>query len=106
MPASVTMINPVRLLNEQAADKFVEIWLFPAKTFSKEPGFLGVQLQKSIEPEDATFKFVNLAHWESVQACNAALAKYPEITEELWGKAPIEANFAIYEQYEEFKKPA
>lgn len=104
MPKHVIMINPVRLLDKQRGEEFVAVWRKTAETFSKEPGFLGVKLQKSVEP-GADFEYVNLAYWESAEACYAALAKHPNLTSKDWSSAPIEAHFAIYEQYGEYEQP-
>jgi heme-degrading monooxygenase HmoA len=40
-----------------------------------EPGFLDTTLHRSLVP-DARFQFINIAHWESVEAWQAAFAKH------------------------------
>lgn len=98
---SVVMINPVHLLTDDPLE-FIAVWRKTAEALRREPGFLDVQLQVRIEPADATFYFVNLAYWESAEACQAALAKHPDIVGEAWQQAPVEAHFAIYQQYEAY----
>jgi hypothetical protein len=40
-----------------------------------EPGFIDTTLHRSLAP-DARFQFINIAHWESVEAWQAAFAKH------------------------------
>lgn len=66
----VTFVNAIELPAERI-DEFVEQWCDRAALMRTAPGFRDVRLHRAILP-DARFQLVNIAHWDSVEACEAA----------------------------------
>ncbi|MEU5955034.1 antibiotic biosynthesis monooxygenase family protein [Streptomyces sp. NPDC047525] len=66
----VTFINVIEISAERA-DEFVEQWRERAALMRTAPGFRDVRLHRSLLP-DARFQLINIAHWDSVEACEAA----------------------------------
>lgn len=66
----VTFVNAIEILDEQI-DEFVEQWVERVALMRAVPGFRDVRLHRAIQP-GARFPLVNIAHWDSVEACEAA----------------------------------
>ncbi|WP_280400476.1 DJ-1/PfpI family protein [Nocardia carnea] len=66
----VTFVNAIELPTERI-DEFVEQWRDRAELMRTAPGFRDVRLHRAILP-DARFQLVNIAHWDSVEAYEAA----------------------------------
>lgn len=66
----VTFVNAIELPTERI-DEFVQQWRDRAALMRTAPGFRDVRLHRAILP-DARFQLVNIAHWDSVEACEAA----------------------------------
>lgn len=94
--ASVTLINVFEVPAEHAED-FVEAWRERAAIMSRAPGFCDSRLHRAISA-GARFQFVNVAHWESAAAWEAAQAN-PEFrakTQDLDPSVRMGANPALY----------
>jgi quinol monooxygenase YgiN len=68
----VTLINVFELPADEV-DTFVEQWRVRAKLVGDAPGIRDFQLHKAKLP-DTRFQLVNVAHWDSVEALEAAMA--------------------------------
>ncbi|MGX1805888.1 antibiotic biosynthesis monooxygenase family protein [Nocardia sp. NPDC055321] len=66
----VTFINAIELPADQV-DAFIEQWRERAALMRTAPGFRDVRLHRSLLP-DTRFQLVNVAHWDSAEACEAA----------------------------------
>ncbi|MER7346563.1 antibiotic biosynthesis monooxygenase family protein [Streptomyces aurantiacus] len=66
----VTFINVIEISADQV-DEFIEQWRERVALMSTAPGFRDVRLHRALLP-DARFQLVNIAHWDSAEACEAA----------------------------------
>ncbi|MFI6314513.1 DJ-1/PfpI family protein [Nocardia fusca] len=66
----VTFVNAIELPAERI-DEFIHQWRARAALMRTAPGFRDVRLHRAILP-DARFQLVNIAHWDSAEACAAA----------------------------------
>ena len=71
----VTLINPFEVATAQEA-AFVKGWKQTAAVFANKPGYLDTRLHVSIDPA-SRFRFVNIAHWSSVEAWAEAMKAFP-----------------------------
>ena len=95
----VTFINVFEVPVEQI-DTFIAHWRELAKIMSTAPGFYDTRLHRAISSQ-TRFQIVNVAHWDSRQAWEAATAN-PEFQERLGALAQdtevqLTANPALYE---------
>ena len=93
------MTTPVVLINvfsvpphHEAA--FVNLWTEALERSKKEPGFIDAKLHKSLDP-NARFEFINVAHWESEAAWQAAFDKLQGAA--FTPQVPYEQNPALYQ---------
>ena len=63
--AEVTVINPIQVPPGREAEA-LEIWDRYAEVFRQQPGYLGTQLHRSVDPK-AKFALVNVAKWQSAE---------------------------------------
>ncbi|MWA13289.1 antibiotic biosynthesis monooxygenase family protein [Streptomyces sp. BA2] len=70
--SSVTFINVFEIAPEDV-DAFAEKWEQRAAIMSKKPGFIDTRLHRAQSP-GGRFQLVNVAHWESQEAWEAATA--------------------------------
>lgn len=68
----VTLINVFEVPAEQV-DEFVALWRERAAIMSRQPGFRDSRLHRAIS-SDTRFQLVNVAHWDSHEAWQAATA--------------------------------
>jgi len=76
---------------------------------STKPGFVDTRLHRALSPQ-TRFQLVNVAHWESREAMEAATAD-PEFQQRISAaiadpRVPIAANPALYQIAVEFPGPA
>lgn len=71
-PSSVTFINIFEIAPEDV-DAFAETWEQRAAIMSAKPGFIDTKLHRA-RAADGRFQLVNVAHWESQEAWEAATA--------------------------------
>ena len=95
----VTFINVFEVPVEQI-DTFIAHWLELAKIMSTAPGFCDTRLHRALSSQ-TRFQIVNVAHWDSRQAWEAATAN-PDFQERLRALAEdtevqFSANPALYE---------
>lgn len=90
------MTKPVVLINVFAVslemeDQFLKTWHKTCDFMRTTPGFIDTTLHRSLD-SDTRFRFVNVAHWESAEAYQAALVRHEPGEKHL----SIEANPALY----------
>ena len=103
----VTLINVFEVPTEHV-DVFIAQWRERAALMSTKPGFLHSRLHRALSTQ-ARFQLVNVAHWESREAWQAATAD-TEFQERISAVAadphvPISANPALYQIAVEFSGP-
>jgi heme oxygenase (mycobilin-producing) len=74
-------------------DAFFAVWEKVNTHMRGRPGYLGHELFRSLSPQ-ATFRFVNHARWESVDAWQAA---HDETFRALVADAPFTSTPGLYE---------
>jgi heme-degrading monooxygenase HmoA len=70
--------GPVTLINSFGVDPrrdetFEALWTQTSAYFRRQPGFVGLRLHRAVSP-DATYRYVNVAVWESAAQFAAAHA--------------------------------
>jgi len=70
--SSVTLINLFDVEPDQD-EQFIADWQAARDQLSRRPGYLDTTLHRSIKP-DVDFRFVNVAHWASADAFQAAIS--------------------------------
>ena len=104
----VTLINVFEVPTEQV-EVFIAGWRERAALMSTKPGFVDTRLHRALSPQ-TRFQLVNVAHWESREAMEAATAD-PEFQQRITAaiadpRVPIAANPALYQVAVEFPGPA
>lgn len=106
--SSVTFINIFEVAAEQL-DAFVAQWQQRAALMSTKPGFLDTRLHRA-RSSQSRFQLVNVAHWESQEAWEAATAD-TELRERTRAardnaETPITSSPALYDVAVEFSAVA
>lgn len=105
--ARVTLINVFEVPTEHV-DAFVAQWRERAALMSTKPGFLDSRLHRALSSQ-SRFQLVNVAHWESREAWQAATAD-TEFQERISAvtadpQAQISANPALYQVVADYDGP-
>jgi heme oxygenase (mycobilin-producing) len=91
------MSTPVILINsfvvhQGKEEEFIKRWKETAQVMKEQPGFIDTKLHRSLDP-NAKFQFINVAHWESAEAWQAA-------TSTIFSKAQAVAEqLELFEHY-------
>lgn len=97
--SSVTFINIFEIA-PQDVDAFAEKWEQRAAIMSEKPGFIDTRLHRAQSP-DGRFQLVNVAHWESQEAWEAAGADPKFATRANAARdskeTPVTANPGLYD---------
>ncbi|MEU2035750.1 antibiotic biosynthesis monooxygenase family protein [Nocardia amamiensis] len=96
----VTFINVFEIPADEI-DEFVENWHERARIMREAPGFRDVRLHRALLP-DTRFQLVNVAHWDSVEACEAAGANPVVLKSVDSARKVASANPALYEVVAEY----
>jgi heme-degrading monooxygenase HmoA len=96
----VTFINVFEIPADRI-DEFIEQWRERAQHMRAAPGFRDVRLHRALLP-DTRFQLVNVAHWDSVEACEAAGMKPAVVASVDEARKVAEANPALYEVVAEY----
>jgi len=104
----VTLINVFEVPTEHV-EVFIAGWRQRAALMSTKPGFVDTRLHRALSPQ-TRFQLVNVAHWESREAMEAATAD-PEFQQRISAaiadpRVPIASNPALYQVAVEFPGPA
>ncbi|MEV4437099.1 antibiotic biosynthesis monooxygenase family protein [Streptomyces sp. NPDC049555] len=95
---SVTFINVIEVPAEQV-EMFIAQWRERARIMSTAPGFRDSRLHRAVTSQ-ARFQLVNVAHWDSHEAWEAAMAN-PEFQARMRAleddpNVKVSANPALY----------
>lgn len=90
---AVTLINVFEVAAESEA-AFLANWQQSANTFAQTPGFIETHLHRNTGAGNQTFRFINIARWESAEAWRSSHAAYPPTEYALPG---VKGHPAIYE---------
>ncbi len=90
---SVTLLN-VFVVPEDKEEEFFQNWRKTAAHFQQTPGFVECHFHRNIGVGNGTFKFINIAKWDSAEAWRVAHEAYPP-TE--YAVAGVKGHPAIFE---------
>jgi heme-degrading monooxygenase HmoA len=112
--SQLTDNSPLTLINifevpAEHVDAFIAGWRERAALMATKPGFVDARLHRAVSSQ-ARFQLVNIAHWESSEAWQAATAD-PEFQERISAatadpQVSISANPAVYQVAVEFSDPS
>ena len=94
------MSHPVVLINvfevpAEADDEFLSAWEAARDQLETRPGYVDTALHRALSP-DASFRYVNVARWESPRHFDAA-RQSPEFRQSAQGLAGFPSHPALYE---------
>ncbi|NMF66173.1 antibiotic biosynthesis monooxygenase family protein [Brasilonema octagenarum] len=91
MTSPVTLINVFAVPQGKEAE-FIKTWNETGQSLKNASGFIDAKLHRSLDP-NARFQFINVAHWESVEAYQVAISEHePQEKHLSW----LEVNPALY----------
>jgi len=90
---AVTLLN-VFSVPEHLEAEFLKNWQKSADRFSRTPGFIETHLHRNTGVGNGTFRFINIARWESADAWHSSHAAYPPTEYAIPG---VQGHSAIYE---------
>jgi heme-degrading monooxygenase HmoA len=93
MDAPIVLIN-VFSVEQGKEEEFAKMWTEALALIKNEPGFIDTNLHRSLDP-NARFQFINVAHWETQEAWQAAFDKLQ--LQELTQQISFEQIPALYE---------
>lgn len=96
----VTFINVIELPAGEI-DGFVAQWRERAALMRTAPGFRDVRLHRALLP-GSRFQLVNVAHWDSAEACEAAGLNPTVVASVDQARQVARANPGLYEVVAEF----
>ncbi|MFD6391258.1 antibiotic biosynthesis monooxygenase family protein [Nocardia sp. NPDC060259] len=96
----VTFINVIEVSADEV-DGFVEQWRERVALMRTAPGFRDVRLHRALLP-DSRFQLVNVAHWDSAEACEAAGLNPTVVASVDQARQVARANPALYQVVAEF----
>lgn len=100
--APVLLINVFEVPAGTEQD-FVAWWEKSSTFLAKEPGFVDAQLHRSVQ-SGTPFRFINIAHWETVEALDRARAKHGAVLQALSEGKGHPALYEVISQYEGVSK--
>lgn len=74
---ALTLINPFIVPAEMGDDEFLRRWHDASDRLAEASGFLGAQFHRNTGDVDQTFRFINIASWESAEAYQGAFGGAP-----------------------------
>ena len=72
---AVTLINTF-IVPEDKEDEFLRNWKTTSAVFAGKPGFIETHLHRNTGVGNGTFRFINIARWESAEAWRTNHADY------------------------------
>lgn len=95
--------SPVTLINvfevpPEGVDAFIEQWRKRAALMTAKPGFLDARLHRALSSE-TRFQLINVAHWETAEAMNAATddPEFGQRARAAMADPGVAANAALYQ---------
>ena len=95
----VTLINPFSVKPEEE-ERFLTLWKRADAYLRTQEGFISTKLHKSLDDQTrlppATFRFINMAQWQSSEAFEKAVIseKFKEVASEIF---PYSGGPGLYE---------
>lgn len=90
---AVTLLN-VFIVPEDKEEEFLENWRKTAAHFQKTDGFIECHFHRNTGVGNGTFKFINIAKWESAEAWRSSHQDYPPTEYQIAG---VKGHPAIFE---------
>ena len=100
MTDGITFINVFEIPADRL-DEFIEQWQDRAKLMREAPGFRDLRLHRAIS-SDARFQLVNVARWDSAEACEAAGGNPAVVASVESARRVADANPAFYQVVTEY----
>ncbi|MBB5781535.1 antibiotic biosynthesis monooxygenase family protein [Nonomuraea jabiensis] len=72
---TITLINSF-IVAPDKEEEFLRTWRSTIDHYATAPGFLQTRLHRNTGLKDTTFRYVNVALWESIDAYHAALRDF------------------------------
>jgi heme oxygenase (mycobilin-producing) len=97
----ITLIN-VFTVERGKEEEFIQLWNETALIMKSALGFIDTKLHRSLDPT-AQFPLINVAHWESKEAWQQAIADNPTL-HNWWQQIAIisEAHPSLYQVVKEY----
>ena len=96
---AVTLLN-VFIVPEDREAEFLEHWQRSANRFSGTPGFIETHLHRNTGVGNQSFRFINIARWESAEAWRSTHADYRPTEYDIPG---VKGHPAIFESIVDMK---
>lgn len=96
----VVFVNAIELAADEV-DTFIEQWHERVALRRTAPGFRDVRLHRALLP-GARFQLVNIAHWDSAEACEAAGGQPLVVASVAEAEKTASANPALYRVVAEY----
>ena len=90
---AVTLINTFIVPEDKEAE-FLQNWKVTSSVFAGRPGFIETHLHRNTGVGNGTFRFINIARWESAEAWRSNHADYKPGEYSIPG---VKGHPAIYE---------
>lgn len=90
---TVTLLN-VFIVPDDKEEEFLQDWRRTAAHFQKTEGFVECHFHRNTGVGNGTFKFINIAKWESAEAWRVAHEDYPPAEYHIEG---VKGHPAIFE---------
>lgn len=90
---AVTLINAF-MVPDHLEEEFLASWRRSSDVFSKTSGFIETHLHRNTGVGNGTFRYINIARWESADAWHSSHAAYPPTEYAIEG---VKGHPAIYE---------
>ena len=90
---AVTLLH-VFIVPDGKEEEFLETWRRTAAHFQKTDGFIECHFHRNTGVGNGTFKFINIARWESAEAWRTAHEDYPPAEYHIPG---VKGHPAIFE---------
>ncbi len=98
---AITLINPFVVPAEYDDDEFLRRWHEASDRLPHAPGFIEAHMHRNTGDGDQTFRFINIALWESAEAYRAAFRGPAPTPHEIAG---VKFYPGLFEQFLDIKK--
>jgi heme-degrading monooxygenase HmoA len=82
---TVTLINPFIVPAEMSDEEFLRRWHEASDRLTTMPGFIEAHFYRNTDDVDQTFRFVNVALWESAESYRDAFDGPPQTPDDSSG---------------------
>jgi heme-degrading monooxygenase HmoA len=92
---AITLINSFTVPPDKEED-FLRAWRGTIDHFATAPGFIQARLHRNTGLNDTTFRYVNIALWEDVEAYRAVFRNFTPAGQRIPGVTAYPGLFEIY----------